>query len=133
MRPVSTSTTGRPVQTGRRRLAVVLTVVAVLVQLVVLYDPSPAGGGDIPFADKVVHALVFGMPVALAGWARLRWVWVAALMAVHAPVSEIVQGLALPTRSGDPFDVAADLIGVVLGALVARRLSGVSGAPPSRW
>ncbi|MCM3554160.1 VanZ family protein [Janibacter melonis] len=130
---MSTSTTGRPVQTGRRPLAVVLTGVAVLVQLVVLYDPSPAGGGDIPFADKVVHALVFGMPVALAGWAGLRWVWVAAVVAVHAPVSEIVQGLALPARSGDPFDVVADLVGVVLGALVARRLSRVSGAPSRRW
>ncbi|MET4078368.1 VanZ family protein [Janibacter sp. UYMM211] len=130
---MSTSTTGRPVQTGRRCLAVVLTVVAVLVQLVVLYDPSPAGGGDIPFADKVVHALVFGMPVALAGWARVRWGWVAAVIAVHAPVSEIVQGLALPTRSGDPFDVVADLVGVALGALVACRLSRVSGAPSSRW
>jgi hypothetical protein len=43
------------------------------------------------------------------------------LMAVHAPLSEVVQGALLADRSAEGPDVIADLAGVALGALVAGR------------
>ncbi|WP_205413010.1 VanZ family protein [Austwickia chelonae] len=101
----------------------VVCVVFVAVQLVVLYTPSPGGGGALPGTDKVVHALVFALPVLAAGSAGRWWHWVAWTMVVHAPISEIVQHLFLPTRSGDPWDVVADLMGVAGAAWVVRRRS----------
>ena len=89
----------------------------------VLFWPDPAGGGrGLPGADKVVHALLFA---ALAGTARLRFGGLRsalAAVAAYAVVSELVQGLLLSTRSGDPYDVVADLVGVALGWLLAPRL-----------
>jgi hypothetical protein len=43
-------------------------------------------------------------------------------MAVHAPLSEIIQGRLLTDRSMQAADVVADLAGVALGVLVASRL-----------
>ncbi|QBF47860.1 VanZ family protein [Janibacter limosus] len=101
---------------------------AVVVQLVVLYAPEvPGPPSPIPHSDKVVHAFVFALPVLVAGLGRRVW-WpvVALLVAVHAPVSEVIQHVVLPRRSGDPWDVVADLVGVGLSSigvlLVVRRL-----------
>ncbi len=40
----------------------------------------------------------------------------------YAVVSEVVQGVLLSTRSGDPYDVVADALGALLGWLLAGRL-----------
>jgi hypothetical protein len=91
----------------------------VLVQLGVLY--APTSGGVAPFAnfDKLVHMAVFLLPVLFALLARLPLWPVVAVMALHAPVSEVVQATFLPHRSGDPWDALADLTGVALGVLAA--------------
>ena len=97
-------------------------VVVVLVSLVVLFSPSDGGVSPFAGSDKAVHLLLFA---ALAAATRWRFGPVAAGLAAvcaYAVVSELVQGLALATRSGDPVDVAADLAGVALGWLVAGRL-----------
>ena len=62
--------------------------------------------------------MVFALPVLVAGLGRRGW-WhvVVALCAVHAPVSEIIQHAALAQRSGDPWDVAADLAGTAMAAI----------------
>ena len=77
-----------------------LLVLAVAVQLVVLY--SPEGGGPAPFpqADKVVHLLVFLVPVALAVVAGFRRRVVVAVFAAQAVLSEVVQATspAAPLR-----------------------------------
>ncbi len=94
----------------------------VLVSLVVLFAPSDGGVAPFPGVDKVVHVSLFA---ALAFTSRWRFGPLpAGLLAVgaYAVVSEIVQGVALPNRSGDPVDVLADLAGVTLGWLLARRL-----------
>ncbi|MDT0214618.1 VanZ family protein [Rothia sp. ARF10] len=93
--------------------------VAVIVQLAVVYAPSAGGAPGVPHLDKLVHASVFALPVLLGLLARLPLVPVVVVMALHAPVSEVLQGTLLPQRSGDPWDAVADLVGVALGAVVA--------------
>ncbi|MGG5259318.1 VanZ family protein [Phycicoccus avicenniae] len=111
---------------------------AVVLQLVVLYLPRDPGPLPFPQADKLVHLGVFLLPAALGLLAGLPARWVLGLLAGHAVLSEVVQALVLPARSGDPLDTIADLLGVALGALLARlpwvrRAGRRSGAPVSRW
>ena len=114
----------------------VLLALSVAVQLVVLYAPEGAGPGLFPQADKVVHLLVFLVPAALAVVAGFRRRVVVAVFAAQAVVSEVVQALLLPHRSGDVLDVVADLTGVALGVLagslvlraLAARTAGRSGS-----
>ena len=119
---------------GRLALLTLLGIV-VAVQVVVLYSPSSHGGLLFPQADKVVHVLVFLVPVAVALLAGLRPAAVVALFVAQAVVSEVVQGTLLPGRSGDAVDVVADLAGIALGVgvwhLVDERTRGGSSSPTS--
>jgi hypothetical protein len=93
--------------------------VAVAVNVLVLYWPSAPGTGGIPGLDKVVHVLVF-LAVAWTGVAMtLPAGPLAAVLVVHAVVSEIVQGRWMAARSGDPRDVLADVVGVAIGVIGA--------------
>ena len=85
-----------------------------------LYRPgSPEAGPAIfPHADKVMHFVGFAAPTGVAVLAARAW-WPVAVFALHAPVSEVIQALAIELRSGDPWDVAADLAGVAAGAALA--------------
>ena len=106
---------------------------ALVVQLLVLYAPDPGtGGGALPGLDKLVHVAVFAAAVWTGRAAGLPAVPLVAALAVHAGVSELVQGALLPGRDGDPLDVAADLVGVALGAVLPARgdLPGASRSPP---
>ncbi|MFL6176875.1 MAG: VanZ family protein [Ornithinibacter sp.] len=114
---------GRPVVLG-------LLALAVAVQIVVLYSPEGGGAALFPQADKVVHLLVFLVPVALALVAGFRRRVVVAVFGAQAVVSEVVQATLLPHRSGDVLDAVADLTGVALGVLagtVVLRWIGVAG------
>jgi VanZ family protein len=71
--------------------------------------------GPVIWTDKVVHVLLFLAPTVAGLLAGLRPGWVVGLVALHAPVSELVQHFLLPNRSGDVWDAVADLSGVVLG------------------
>lgn len=110
-----------------RRLVRGVLGAVLLVQVLALYLPqSPGPPPPFPHSDKVVHALLFAAPVLVAGLGRLsRWWLVILVCAVHAPVSEAVQHLAVPGRSGDLWDLVADLLGLCLGwagvAWVRRR------------
>jgi VanZ family protein len=109
------------VLSGRAMLWVLLGI-AVLVQLVVLYSPSSPGEQPFPHSDKVVHLLVFLVPVTVALLAgAARWLVVVAFGA-HAVVSEVIQALLLPTRSGNVADAVVDLVGVALGVVLWRAL-----------
>ena len=88
-----------------------------------LFWPDPAGGGvEITGADKVVHALLFGLLAltARAAFGPARAVLAAVL--TYATVSELVQALLLSRRSGDLWDLLADVVGALLGWLAAARL-----------
>lgn len=103
-----------------RRWSGLLALVAVALQLVLLYSPSGGGAPPFPNFDKLVHCAVFALPVFFALVARLPRVPVIAVLALHAPLSEVIQWTLLPNRSGDPWDVVADLVGVALGVGAAH-------------
>jgi len=93
---------------------------AVVANLVLLYLPWPDGGSGLPHVDKVVHLLAFAA-VAWSGLrARVPASWLLPVLALHAGVSELVQDLLIPGRSGDVADVAADLVGILAGSALAR-------------
>ena len=97
----------------------------------VLYAPSPAGPARSRGADKVVHVLVFLVPVTVALLAGGPLRLVVGGFAAHAVVSEVVQ--ACPdARSGDALTV--DLVGglgvlvwALVGRVAARRPSAAGG------
>ncbi|MFC7487877.1 VanZ family protein [Knoellia sp. CPCC 206453] len=103
-----------------RRWSYAPVLVAVVLQFVLLYSPSGGGASPFPNFDKLVHCSIFALPVFFALLARLPWVPVIAVLALHAPVSELLQWALLPHRSGDPWDVVADLVGMALGAAAAH-------------
>ena len=89
---------------------------------VVLFSPSGGGVSPFPGSDKLVHLGLFALLAATARWRFGGRPVVLAVLALYAVVSEVVQGVLMATRSGDPFDVVADLLGVALGWLLARSL-----------
>jgi VanZ family protein len=105
-----------------------LAVASVVVQLLVLYWPVVTVEGPVSWTDKVVHVLVFAVPTFLVGRALGSVRTAVIIFAVHAPLSELVQHLLLPGRSGDVWDAVVDLVGVALGAAVL-----VVGARRGRW
>lgn len=108
-------------------------VAALVAQVALLYlhVPTPSAAGSIPHADKVVHAAIFAAPALLGVLGGLRPWLVALVLAVHAPVSELVQHALIPGRFGDPLDLLADWVGVgiglALGLWLARRWRGPAG------
>lgn len=104
-------------RTWSRGVVAGLAVLAVIAQLVALYWPVVAIEGPVSWSDKIGHLALFAVPTYAVGLALGRIAPVALAFAIHAPVSELVQHVALPHRSGDPWDVAVDLIGVGLGVL----------------
>lgn len=110
----SGTTTGALVRKSHRVWRVALAV-ALAVQLVILYSPEVAGAPQIAGMDKVVHVLVFAAPALAALLAGISAPWALGILAVHAPLSELIQHFALSHRSGDVSDALADFVGVVLG------------------
>lgn len=102
---------------------------AIGLQTYALYRPSgPPSELAIPGLDKVAHMIIFALPVFLVLLAlrqaqgtnpvtdpKRGYRLVLGMFAVHAVVSEVVQGQFYRHRSGDPFDVLADLLGIAVG------------------
>jgi hypothetical protein len=98
---------------------------ALLAQVVVLYAPgTTAESFAVPYADKVVHVAVFAAVVVAGRRAGLPLRLLVVVSVVQAVVSEVVQDALVPDRSGDPFDVVADLAGVAIGVLASRTRLG---------
>ena len=91
--------------------------IAVAVQLIAVYAPSGPSGPNINGFDKLVHLSIFFVPSFAALMMGIRARWALGILALHAPVSELIQHFALPQRTGDVFDAVADLSGVLLGGL----------------
>jgi hypothetical protein len=105
---------------------------AVALQLWGLYAPQlPTGTEWFPGADKVLHGIGFGLPVALVMLAdtlrrrsrglrpRARVLVVATwVSAAHAVISEVIQHAFYADRHGDPLDLLADWSGIVIAAML---------------
>ena len=91
--------------------------VALAVQLIAVYAPNGPSGPQINGLDEVIHVLIFAAPALAALMVGMRARWALGILAVHAPISELIQHFVLAHRDGDVFDVMADLGGVVLGGL----------------
>jgi hypothetical protein len=102
----------------RNRLWLVVLCLALAVQLLALYSPEVPGGPQIAGLDKVVHISIFAVPALAALMAGISAPLALGVLAVHAPVSELIQHFALSHRAGDVVDMMADLAGVVIGGLV---------------
>lgn len=115
---------------GRRALL----ALAVLAQLVALYWPRPVDVGSGISLDKLVHATIFGAVLWTGVRAGLPAWPLAAVLAVHAGVSEVVQATLLD-RDGNPWDAVADLVGLALaGAALragGRRAAAAGPRPPA--
>lgn len=105
-----------------RRVALLGLGVTLAAQFFILYVPQAPGTPLFPQSDKVIHAAIFAAPVVLALLAGLPARAAVTVIAIHAPVSELIQHLFLPGRSGDFLDVLADLAGVCLGVVAVRGL-----------
>ena len=112
-----------PSRSGSRtaRPLVVLFVLTLAVQACLLYLYVPTGPGTalFPHADKVVHVLLFALPAGVGALSPVGTRIVAAVLALHAPVSEVIQHAFIAGRYGDVWDVVADLLGVGVGIGVA--------------
>jgi hypothetical protein len=86
----------------------------------VLYLPDTSAAPLLPGLDKIGHLAVFAAVIVAGVRAGLPARPLAALLIVHAVVSELIQHHLLAERSGDWRDVVADLAGVALGYLLCR-------------
>ncbi|GAA4525719.1 VanZ family protein [Brachybacterium paraconglomeratum] len=82
--------------------------------------PEGTPGVGAPGIDKAVHLLVFALTVFAAGRVlaprkRFPMGWVVIVALAHAVLIELVQLVALPSRSGDAADVLFDAVGIALG------------------
>ena len=96
-------------------------MLALVVSAVLLFAPSGAGAPSLPGLDKVVHAAIFA---ALAGAVRWRFGNRPALLGAvvgYAVLSELAQAALLSQRSGDAYDLLADVVGAGAGWLLAGR------------
>jgi len=117
---VSVPTPGRPklrAQEPRKLLWRLAFGVALAVQLIAVYSPQGLAGPGITGLDKVVHVSIFFAPALALLMIGIRARWALGILALHAPVSELIQHFFLAHRSGDVFDALADLSGVGLGWL----------------
>ena len=117
---------------GERRILRWLIGFAIVVHLVGLYLPgSPDGALELPGVpgiDKLIHGLLFAIPVLLLSvLTGRRWLW-AGIFAAHAVISELIQWKFVPYRDGDGFDAMADLVGIfIVLAYLAWRDRSPSG------
>lgn len=103
---------------GTARVWLWLFVVVVAVHLAALYWPRVSVQGPVAWTDKVVHVTLFAAPALVGLLAGVRPAYLLVPLALHAPVSELLQHAVLPNRSGDVWDAVADLSGVVVGATI---------------
>lgn len=104
--------------------------IAITILFFIPTDGLPSVGGS--GMDKVVHVLFFFFLVLL--WQTVIFkknedaipkkiiFWILGIILVYGILVEVIQEQLTDTRTADPFDVLADLIGAVLGVLVFNRL-----------
>lgn len=100
-----------------RQLAFAAAMVLVTVMMLM---PSP---GTTTSNDKVDHVLVFAVLALLGAWAEVPYRWLVPGLAAYAVFTELLQAVGTEVRHGDVLDVAADLVGIGAGLLVAAAIA----------
>jgi VanZ family protein len=90
--------------------------------VLVLFAPSGGATPSVPGLDKAVHLALFALLAGTTRWRFGAHPRLLVAVAFYAVASEVLQGALLRDRSGDPYDVLADLLGALAGWLGARRL-----------
>lgn len=107
--------TARPVVRHRRLpFWIALAVVSVL-----LLTPGTAVPVEPPGSDKVMHALLFAALALTGRVGRFPLPSLGIGLIAYAVATETLQGLLPINRYGDPLDVLADSVGVLIGLIVA--------------
>ncbi len=107
-------------------------VLACAANLYGVYAPSQPGPDlSFPYADKVAHVAVFAAVAWTGRTVGLRAILLAVVLILHAVTSEIVQGTVMAGRSGDPWDVVADLAGIGIGLGIWAWFGGPSAGQRS--
>ncbi len=81
-----------------------------------------------PHFDKVVHAALFFTQTWL--WVKTYWAlfrplpikMMMTILVLWAIISEVMQATLTTTRHGDVWDVIADVTGIILALLLAKRV-----------
>jgi VanZ family protein len=86
--------------------------------------PDPPGGrlADVPHLDKLAHAGLYGVLAALLRLAGLPPGWAVAAAGAWGALDEASQA-RVPGRDPSGADLAADLVGAVLGVIAVRWLA----------
>ena len=81
---------------------------------------------SIPYGDKLMHALLYGVMAMLLnyglGYRELGWFQLGAVVVLGFAIIEECTQYFIPNRSFDLFDIVADIVGVVLFSLRWFRL-----------
>jgi len=112
----SPQTESSEAQPDRRPAGHWLWAVAVAITVFIASGRGQVSGPSIAHADKIAHALVFGLIATLVGrsFRRRRWVWVAiVLTSAYGAADEWRQSLT-PGRSVEFGDWVADTVGAAL-------------------
>jgi len=104
-------------------------VAVVVLSLVVLFAPHAPSEHVIPHLDKVVHATLFLLLAGTTHWRFGDRLPLLATVIAYGALSEVIQGVALPSRDGDVKDALADAVGALLGWWLARRLERGAVSP----
>lgn len=99
---------------------------AVLVlSVTILFTPASGVPSAPPGTDKVIHFLLFAALTITGRMAGLTPRWALVAMVGYAALSEFLQALLPLGRSGDPLDLAFDVLGIAAGGTacwLGRRL-----------
>lgn len=105
------------------RLKLYFIYLAVIISLVVLFKPGSDGPLPFPQADKVIHAITFGLLALGLWWRQVGWKQILVSLIGYAVASEVIQHFWIPGREGDVLDVLADTtgVGLMLGLVMSSR------------
>lgn len=107
--------TARPVVRDRRLpFWISLAVVSVL-----LFIPATTVPVEPPVSDKVVHVLLFAVLALTGRFALFRVLPLGIGLVAYAVATEALQEVLPINRYGDPRDVLADSVGMLIGLVVA--------------
>lgn len=102
-------------RTRDRQILWVAFLIALAIHFIALYSPGSAEQLGPSGVDKLVHICLFALIVTPALLLGFPVVPVICLAVAQAGVSEVLQAVWIPNRSGDILDLVADLLGIALG------------------